>query len=96
MLHNLHPKCANPACATAFQWLSGGKFFRFHRGPGQAIPTDRGAGPIEKVHPVEHFWLCERCSQIYTLGDEPGRGFLLRLQWPELPGAESNMQLPVA
>ena len=96
MLHNLHPKCANPACATAFHWTSGGKFFRFHRGPAQAIPTDGGAGPVEYVHHVEHFWLCERCSQIYTLGYEHGRGVLLCLQWPELPGTESNLQLPVA
>ena len=96
MLHNLHPKCSNPACATPFHWLSGGKFFRFHRGPAQAIPTDGGAGRVEYVHHVEHFWLCERCSDIYTLGYEPGRGVLLRLLWPELPGAEHNLQLPVA
>jgi hypothetical protein len=28
-----HPKCANPACPTAFHWTGGGKFFRF--GPGR-------------------------------------------------------------
>jgi hypothetical protein len=50
MLDNLHPKCANPACATAFHWSSGGKFFRFHRDPAQAIPTDGGAGPVENVY----------------------------------------------
>jgi hypothetical protein len=22
-----HPKCANPACPTAFHWTGGGKFF---------------------------------------------------------------------
>ena len=32
---NLHSKCANPACPTAFHWLQGGKFFRFR--PGEAI-----------------------------------------------------------
>ena len=96
MLHNLHPKCANPACATPFHWLSGGRFFRFHRGPARTIPTDGGAGRVENVRLVKHFWLCERCSDIYTLGYEHGRGVLLRLQWPELPGVERNLQLPAA
>jgi len=96
MLNNLHPKCANPACVTAFHWLSGGKFFQFHRGPAQAIPTDGGAGRVEYVHQVEHFWLCERCSDIYTLGYEPGRGVMLRLQWSDLPEGESILQLPAA
>ena len=78
------------------EWTAGGKFFRLHRGPAQAISSDGSAGPVENVQRVEHFWLCERCSQIYTLGYEAGRGVSLRLQWPELPGAENNLQLPVA
>ena len=31
-----HPKCANPACPTAFHWTGGGKFFRFRPDP---VPT---------------------------------------------------------
>ncbi|MGA7556071.1 MAG: hypothetical protein WBW54_20155, partial [Candidatus Acidiferrales bacterium] len=29
LFQKCHPKCANPACPTAFHWLGGGKFFRF-------------------------------------------------------------------
>jgi hypothetical protein len=96
MFQNLHPKCANPACATAFDWLAGGKFFRFHRDRAQVVPADENGAPSRNVHHAEHFWLCERCGQIYTLGYEPGRGVLLRLLWPELPETESNLQLPAA
>ncbi len=79
MFLNFHPKCANPACVTAFDWLAGGKLFRFQR------KSDLGAGAeglVEDVgnsHHVEHFWLCERCSKIYTLNYEPGRGVTIRL-----------------
>jgi hypothetical protein len=31
-----HPKCANPACPTAFHWTGGGKFFRFRPDPVSA------------------------------------------------------------
>ena len=96
MFQNLHPKCANPACTSAFEWLKGGKLFRFHRDP-TPLPTVDGS-PVrpDHSHHVEHFWLCERCSHIYTLGYEPGRGVLIRLLWPELPAAENTMHLPAA
>lgn len=96
MFQNLHPKCANPACATAFDWLAGGKFFRFHRDHAQVVPAEGNGEPSQNVHHVEHFWLCEHCAQIYTLGYEPGRGVLLRLLWPEFPDVESTPQLPAA
>ena len=42
MVLNLHPKCANPSCAAAFDWMAGGKLFRFHRISGRiASVTDR-------------------------------------------------------
>ena len=31
MVLNLRPKCANPSCAASFDWLAGGKLFRFPR-----------------------------------------------------------------
>ena len=96
MFHNLHPKCANPACVSAFDWLSGGKLFRFHRGPGSLAAVDGDESEASNSHHVEHFWLCERCSHIYTLGYEPGRGILIRPLWPELPAAENRMHLPVS
>ena len=96
MFRNLHPKCANLSCAAAFDWLKGGRLFRFHRDPNAIHAANAGESPMDNSHHVEHFWLCERCSQIYTLGCEPGRGVLIRLLRPELAAAENRMQLPVA
>jgi hypothetical protein len=45
-------KCANPACAKMLMRLDGGRFFGF--------PTREKGG-------IEHFWLCTKCSKIYTL-----------------------------
>jgi len=96
MFHNLHPKCANPACASAFDWLAGGKLFRFHREPSSLTEVDGHQDRPGKSHRIEHFWLCERCSLVYTLGYEPGRGVLIRALWPELPAAENEMHLPAS
>jgi hypothetical protein len=53
--------CANPDCVARFDGR-GGRFFRFRRkhSPNDASPNS---------HSVEHFWLCKRCSEIYTLKD---------------------------
>jgi hypothetical protein len=96
MFHNLHPKCANPSCVTAFNWLAGGKLFRFHRDPSSLAAVEKPGSRTSRSHNVQHFWLCERCSHIYTLGYEPGRGILIRLLWPELPAAENKVNLPVS
>jgi hypothetical protein len=96
MFHNLHPKCANPSCASVFDWLAGGKLFRFHRDPEPLAACDANGCRATNSHRVEHFWLCEHCSQVYTLAREPGRGVVIRLLWPELPAAESTMHLPVS
>jgi len=93
MFRNLHPKCANPTCTSAFDWLRGGKLFRFRR---DARPVPNGCQTRrDNSHHIEHFWLCERCSRIYTLDYEPDRGILIRQLWPELPAAENRMHLPV-
>ena len=71
----LHPKCANPACPTAFHWLGGGKFFRFRS------DDDSSAVP----HGVQHYWLCEHCSHVLTLLYDEERGVVLKPLWRELP-----------
>jgi hypothetical protein len=73
----LHPKCANASCPVAFHWLEGGTFFRFR--PQTAQPA--GAEPG-----VRHYWLCERCSETYTLTYDDARGVMLEPKWPELRG----------
>jgi hypothetical protein len=96
MVLNLHPKCANPSCAASFDWMAGGRMFRFRRGSSE-IPTgggwDAAAGA---AHMIGHFWLCERCSNVYTLHHEPGRGVVILPLWPELPAAKNSMHLPAS
>jgi hypothetical protein len=96
MFYNLHPKCANPACASEFSWLKGGKLFRFHRDPPTLPTVDGTECRTNTFHHVEHFWLCERCSHIFTLGYESGRGVVIRLLWPQLPAADNTMHLPAS
>jgi hypothetical protein len=91
-----HPKCANPACPTAFHWLAGGKFFRFR--PNQAAESsDHPTGHLPtNVHGVKHFWLCERCSRVFTLVYEEEFGVVLKMLWLELPLAEAQKELLTA
>jgi hypothetical protein len=94
LYENLHPKCANPACPNAFHWLEGGKFFRFHEAP--ADPRPPAADSPANLHAVKHFWLCERCSHIFTLVYAEQSGVTLRLLWPELPAVETHKSLTAA
>ena len=96
MVLNLRPKCANPSCAASFEWLAGGKLFRFPREHHEIAPTDGKDASASGSHPIGHFWLCERCSNVYTLHYEPGRGVVILSLWPELPAAKNNMHLPAS
>ena len=82
-----HPKCANPGCPTAFHWTGGGKFFRFR--PDSMAATANSAEPDAPagIHGVRHYWLCERCSLVFTLVYDGEYGVVLKALWPELPGA---------
>jgi len=92
----LHPKCANPACPAAFHWTGGGKFFRFRPDSGllsgKNSTTDAPAG----VHGVRHYWLCELCSQMFTLVYDEQCGVVLKVLWLERPLAETNKKLSAA
>jgi len=94
MVLNLRPKCANPSCAASFDWLAGGKLFRFPRQQEQFVPTEGMAARANGSHPIGHFWLCEHCSNVYRLDYVPGRGVVILPLWPELPAAKINMHLP--
>ena len=61
MVLNLRPKCANPSCAPSFEWLAGGKLFRFHRNSSE---SDQAAAGANGSHGTGHYWPCERCSNI--------------------------------
>jgi hypothetical protein len=91
----LHPKCANPACPKAFRWLEGGKFFRFRPEYVASRPEDKGAPTLLGIPGVEHYWLCERCSHVFTLEEEENQGVILKLLWPKLLAAEQPKELAV-
>ena len=89
----LHPKCANPSCATAFRWLAGGKFFRFRPESVASHSENKSAPSLLGISGVEHFWLCDRCSHIFTLAFEEHQGVILKLLYPALLAAEHPKQL---
>jgi hypothetical protein len=63
-------ECANPDCHILFDYREG-RFFRFHKEyPCGETPPN--------THSVQHFWLCGKCSELYTLGNEEGRGIVMR------------------
>ena len=94
MVLNLRPKCANPSCAASFEWLAGGKLFRFPRDSREAAQAAGEASGRKNFHASGHYWLCEHCSNVYTLHFEPGRGVTIVPLWPELPAAGNHMHLP--
>jgi hypothetical protein len=91
-----HPKCANPGCPTAFHWLQGGRFFRFSPEPGNAGPVEQPTELPTDRHDVKHFWLCEHCSQVFTLVYTEENGVVLKLLRPELPLATGRKEMPAA
>ena len=83
-------KCANPACPALFNWRKGGKFFRFRESSSPATQTANRR--LAGVHGVRHFWLCERCSKLFTLAYKENGGVVLRLL-VGLAGAETEKML---
>ncbi len=96
LYQSLHPKCANPACPTAFHCLEGGKFFRFRADRESVNSGNPTAESPVGHHGVRHYWLCERCSHIFTLVYEESKGVMLKLLWPKLPGVEARKELTAA
>lgn len=85
LCQNLNPKCANPACPAAFHWLAGGKFFRFRTDQISASVCNPPKGLPVGLHGVRHYWLCERCSHIFTLAHRDEYGVVLNLLLVESP-----------
>ncbi len=91
-----HPKCANPACPTAFHWTGGGKFFRFRHDPVALSENHSSSDPPHGIPGVRHYWLCERCSHVFTLVYGEECGVVLKELWPELRAPEAHKELPAA
>lgn len=92
-----HPKCANPACPTAFHWTGGGKFFRFRPDPVSSLENKPPSvdSPVG-IHGVRHYWLCERCSHVFTLVYDQECGVFLKVLWPELLITETHKGVSAA
>lgn len=48
------------------------------------------------IHGVRHYWLCEHCSQIFTLVYEEGDGVMLKRIWSEFFTAGTDQNLSAA
>ena len=92
----LHPKCANPACPTAFHWLAGGRFYRFRTGEVAPATKEQVAESAQPSGPAKHFWLCEACSQAYTLEYDDSGNVLVKVLWPEIPASAPVKSLSAA
>lgn len=88
LYEKLHPKCANPACPSAFHWLAGGKFFRFRPQEASSSDNQSKTGSPTGHQGVKHYWLCERCSRLFTLLYE--QGVVLKPRWLGLPVAKAS------
>jgi hypothetical protein len=74
--------CANPDCKKRFDYREG-HFFRFHKAhpAGEAPPN---------THSVQHFWLCGKCSEEYTLKYDDVRGVVMTLHRMVLSGEQDS------
>ncbi len=88
-------KCANPACPVLFAWCNGGKLFRFRESSDSAIQCGRTDMPIAAPR-VKYFWLCERCSHVFTLVYEEHSGVVLRISSPEFAVCQPERGAPAA
>lgn len=71
MLH----KCANPSCSIPFRHLREGKLFLAETEyfPGKQTTT---RGSLRLARRIEHYWLCDECSQQLTLAFDQERGMI--------------------
>jgi len=62
-------KCANPACASSFDFRKG-HLFRFHQNHAKDEKSAKSSS-------VRHFWLCDQCAKTHTLEYRGGRSVLV-------------------
>jgi hypothetical protein len=86
-------KMREPQLCDIFR-MAGGRLFRFRHDSMDLAPPGGKDTDANGPRPIGHFWLCERCSNVYTLHNEPGRGVVILQLWPELPATKNDMHLP--
>jgi hypothetical protein len=68
-------KCANPACSAHFLYLHQGRVFRILRRSEESRGQQLGLDPtVKKREQVEFYWLCDACSQAWTIRYQEGSG----------------------
>ena len=84
-------KCANPACSIPFRRLREGKLFVVETEYLAASDQHEGMSfrRAKALRRVEHYWLCEECSNLITLTFDRERGMIT----VPLPEARSNPPL---
>ncbi len=78
-------KCLNPGCSAIFQYFGQGRLFRIDFGEAcrkRALASKEIIASVGcKVHPMEHFWLCERCAATMTIElSNSGEVHLVRIE----------------
>ena len=79
--------CVNPECATPFNFRQG-RLLRFH------CYHSNGNAPSMSQYSLKHFWLCKKCSHIYTLEYRGGMGLLIPLVAPGSSSAAAHSETP--
>jgi hypothetical protein len=79
----LFDRCANGRCAAPFDYRKG-RLFRF---PYRLKNAETGTG-----HAVVHFWLCAKCTKVYTLEYREKSGAAV-LRWRHPPAKGHKVKL---
>ena len=80
--------CVNPECGAPFNFRQG-RIFRFHR------YHSNGNTPSMNRYSLKHFWLCKKCTGIYTLEYQGGMGLLIPLVAPRPYSGDAHSEAPL-
>ncbi len=90
------PEIGVPWPDNSVSLARGGKFFRFHPDAAAIDSNPSVTESTGNVHGASHFWLCERCSHVFTLVYDAEHEVVLTLHWLELPLTEALKELPAS
>jgi hypothetical protein len=92
-------KCLNPHCSATFQYMDQGHLFRidFNDAARKHIPVNRQKkANRSKTYPIEHFWLCQECSEAMTVAlNDQGEVQLVLLKRPVLHPTAASVRQPL-
>jgi hypothetical protein len=80
--------CVNPECAAQFNFRQG-RIFRFYR------YHSMGNAPSMNQYSLKHYWLCKKCTEVYTLEYQEGMGLLIPLSAPRSFSAVVHSEAPL-